>query len=215
MKKPAPFLLTAALLNACAGGTPSAPTPTSAVEAAVAGAPVVTPSQEPVKSDPVPAGPYLFYEDFEHGQDRWTMPAAGSAAGWRVLHAHTCDGDYTMLYGQDAQAPFSGPAAESVLALNAPLDLTGAKKPVLKYDVKGEAVPDSAGSITAELKAPGGDWQAVGRISHANHAYAASVVSDLTPWVGQQVQLRFRADLAASSQTTGLYLDDIAVIEPQ
>jgi hypothetical protein len=181
--------------------------------AGCAPAPVITaatPSPMPpvpvsANSDPVPAGKFLFYEDFENGTDRWELPATG----WQLLNAFTCGGKYTMLL------PDSGQPGESTFTLKQPIDLAKAVKPVLKFDVKGLTTPEDAVVIQAELRPAGKDWQPLGHDARGNHVFVASVAADLTPYVGQAVGLRFHGvTKAGKADSKGMYLDDVAVIEP-
>lgn len=174
-----------------------------------------TPSPR-VYSDVVPAGAFLFHDDLEHGADRWQLPAGSQPVAWRLLKAHSCGGEYTLHFGGALHAWFSGPDSESTLTLATPIDLTSARRPVLKFDVKGDATPASALMLQPELKTASGDWQALDRTLSGDNFYVRSVVIDLARWKGERISLRFRARFTAGeTPTRGLYLDDIAVIEPR
>jgi hypothetical protein len=197
-------------LAACSA---SPPTPPLSVAAP---APASPKAAESVTSDAVPSGAFIFYEDFENGAARWQLPAVTPASEWRLLNAPSCGGMWTMLIGQADRTPFTGPAGESIFTLVAPIDLAKAVKPILKFDVKGLATPEDAVSIQAEVKLATGDWTPIGHPAIGNHAFVGSVVCDLGPFVGKRISLRFRATLKQALQPSyGLYLDDIAVIEPQ
>jgi hypothetical protein len=199
--------LVALLLSGCAAAQPVVP------PAPVASA---TPMPAPVGqqvSDNVPSGAFVFFEDFEAGTGRWTMPPSADV-GWRLLKAHTCTGDFSLLLGKDQQEPFTGSAQDRYVTLATGLDLSKARRPALKYDVLGHALPDGAVSMVVEVRPPGGDWQPLGDQRIADHPFALTFVSELTAWTGKTVDLRFHGtvkDVAEPSK--GLYLDQIAVIE--
>jgi len=180
-------------------------------------APATSPTSLPVaKSDAVPAGAFVFFEDFEQGTARWQLPAGTEPVAWRLLNALTCGGKYTMLIGQDNQVPFAAAEGESVLTLKSPLDLTRAVRPQLKYDVKGLAYPADALTIQAEIQPSGEDWRPWGRAVNGAFVFMGSVVADLTPYAGKSVGLRFRARFKpAGEPAKGMYLDDVVVIEPR
>jgi len=88
-------------------------------------------------------------------------------------------------------------------------------KPVLKYDVKGLTSPAEAVSLTVEVRPAGQDWRQVGHGAQGDHVFVASQVADLTPFVGQQLGLRFHGvTRAGKGDSQGMYLDDVDVIEP-
>jgi hypothetical protein len=180
-----------------AGCAPTATLPAPGLSAV--GTPAAT------NADRVPAGKFLFLEDFEGGTARWELPATG----WRLLNAMSCGGLYTMLL------PDAGQPGESVFTLKEPLDLKAASKPVLKFDVKGLTSPEDAVVIQAEVRPEGKDWQPLGHDARGNHVFVASVVADLAPFAGQAVGLRFHGvTKAGKADAKGMYLDDVAVIEP-
>lgn len=174
------------------------------------------PSASPsaVSGDVVPAGAFLFYEDFEQSTDRWTLPDS-PAPGWRLLQAFTCGGAYTMHVGLPEQAPFTPQAGESTFVTARAIDLTKGKTPKLKFDLLGTATPASALTIHPEVREPGGAWTALGAPLTAQYVTMRSIVRDLTPYAGKKIELRFRAVMeAGQAETKGLFLDDIQVIEP-
>jgi hypothetical protein len=191
------------LLSGCAATfpvPPEAPIPSAA-------------SAPQLVSDDVPSGSFVFFEDFEAGTGRWQLPA-GPDLGWRLLKAHTCTGDYSLLLGRDQQEPFTGSAQDSYVTLTNGLDLTRAKNPLLKYDVLGAATPEGAVAMTVEVRPAGGAWQPLGETRLANHNFALSFVSPLTGWAGQKLDLRFHGTIKqVQAPSKGLYLDQIAVIE--
>ena len=114
------------------------------------------------------------------------------------------------------KAQHLGDPGESTFTLKEALDLKTAIKPVLKFDVKGLTSPEDAVVIQAELRPAGQDWQPLGHDARGNHVFVASVVADLQPYAGQTVGLRFRGvTKAGKADSKGMYLDDVAVIEPQ
>lgn len=172
-----------------------------------------SPSRSPV-TERVPAGAFLFFEDFEQGTARWQVPASEGPT-WRLLKSYACGGAFTMHLGLPEQTPYTPTAGEAILALQAPLDLKKGRSPRLKFDVLGTAEPDTAITLWAEARDPGAAWKPLGDPVTANHALMKSLVRDLTPWAGRPVELRFRAVTSAgSAPTKGVYLDDVQVIEP-
>ena len=211
---PRPVLLLALLAAACA--PQAAPPPPGAALPTLA--PVPSPFGPAVSygSDPLPAGSFVFFEDFERGADRWTLPDPAAPVAFRVANVRACGGLYTILLGRADLAPYAPDAGEHVLALAAPLDLTKARRPFLKYDVKGTTTPATALDLVAEVRGADGAWTPVGRRVRGGYVFMASIGADLTPWAGQAVGLRFRAALApGTAPTEGFYLDDVQVIEPR
>lgn len=193
------------LLPGCAAATPAvAPSPTQASS---------DPLAPNLVSDVVPPGSFLFFEDFEAGTGRWQLPAAADL-GWRLLKAHTCTGEYSLLLGKDGQEPFTGSAQDSYVTLATGLDLSKATNPLFKYDVLGKASPDGAVSCSVEVRTKDGDWKPLGEPRVANHAFALTYVSPLAEFVGQTVDLRFHGKIdQVQAPSKGLYLDQVAVIE--
>lgn len=216
----APLILLATLAAACS--PPGASVPAGqAVVAAASAAPTQAPTASPAAqitngSDPLPAGAFLFYEDFERGYDRWALPDASAAVTFRPLNAPTCGGLWSILLGTADHARYVPTAGEHLLALKAPLDLTTAKKPFLKYDVKGVTFPAEAIDVRAEIRGEDGVWTPIGRRVTGDYVFMASIGADLSAWVGKRIGLRFRAVVTAGSgPSKGMYLDDVQVIEPR
>jgi hypothetical protein len=162
-----------------------------------------------------PAGAFLFYEDFEHGALRWDLTRSGGPVGWYLLNASNCGGLYTMALGlKDQKAGKLTEGGWSVLT-GPWIDLRKAKKPVLKFDVKGEVTPAEAVTVYTEVSKDGRAWQQVGYPTQARYMLMQTRVADLKAYVGTKVQLRFRAVWTPSrTDSKGLFLDDIHVIEP-
>lgn len=197
-------------------GCAAAIAPAPAVETATVGAPMaIAPLASARPAAVVPAGAFLFYDDFEHGTSHWSFPSpAPQDVAWRLLHEHTCTGDYSMMVGRDGRDPFLGPAPDATLTLVDPLDLRTAHAPVLKYDVLGEAVPADGVELQTEIQVGNGDWQTLDQPVVAGFDYARTYATDLTPWAGQQIHLRFRASVKAMARSLpAVYLDEVGVIE--
>jgi hypothetical protein len=166
--------------------------------------PAASPTPPP-GADKVQPGKFLFYEDFENGTDKWELPATG----WQILAAYSCGGKYSMLL------PDAGKPGTTTFTLKEPLDLAKAVKPFLKYDVKGLTNPATAVEVRAEIQPAGKAWLAIGHASQGDHAFVASQVADLVPYVGQAVGLRFVGTTRdGTADSKGMFLDDVAVIEP-
>lgn len=167
----------------------------------------------PTAAPPALSGSYLFFEDFEHGITKWTLPSPGPV-GWRQLKSASCGGDYTALFGADQQATFSSVTTTSDLTLAQPIDLTKAMHPWLTYQLLGTSDPASALTIEAQIDAGDGNWQTVGQTAQGSYAQMGTLVVNLAPYVGKKVGLRFHAESQATATSgKGLQLDDIAVIE--
>lgn len=206
--------LLALLAAGCAepAAAPVAPS-ASALPSLIASVPTPAPTAKPALA--VPAGAFLFFEDFERGVDRWELPEGAEKPQWRQLQAYTCGGAYTMLLGRPKASPYVPAEGASILALKAPIDLKKAVKPVLKFDVVASATPADALTVQPEVKAGEGDWQPLGEAVTASYPLMLPIVRELTPYVGQAIALRFRATMrAGSGETRGFYLDDVHVIEP-
>ena len=210
------LLLLALLAAACGPQEAAPPAPPAPALPTLAPAPTPFGPAAGYGSDPLPTGAFVFYEDFERGFDRWTLPDAAAPVTFRQLNAPTCGGLWTILLGTADHAPFVPTAGEHVLALKAPIDLGKARRPYFKYDVKGTTRPEAALDLVAELRGRDGAWTPVGRRVRGGYVFMASIGADLTAWAGQLVDLRFRAVLAdGEGPSGGLYLDDIQIIEPR
>jgi hypothetical protein len=186
-----------------------------AAPVAPAGSPVPSPSPSTGISPSQLTGAFLFYEDFEKGMDRWAIAGPDGPVGWHLLKAYACGGLYSMLMGQADQTPFTAGAGEYTLTLKALLDLTRAKRPHLRYDVKGLATPETAFAFQPEARRPGGDWQPIGDRSTARFVLVNTLAADMTAFAGGTAELRFRVvSRPADAPTKGMYLDDVQVIEP-
>lgn len=206
-------LLVLSLLLAGCAPTPAPPPPPPAPTLAP---PPAIGAAADYGSDKVPAGAFVFFEDFEKGFERWAMPDPSAAVAFRPLEAPACGGLWTVLLGTRDHAPFTPTAGEHVLASKAPIDLSKAVRPFLKYDVKGVTHPAEALDLTAEVKGADGTWTPVGRRVRGGYVFMASIGADLTAWAGQRIELRFRATLGPTSEPTqGFYLDDVLIIEPR
>ena len=212
------LLAAPAWLAACPTLCPAPPGPQASSAAVVQASPYVPPGPLPTArtySDVVPAGAFLFFDNLEKGAGLWQLPDGPDAIAWRLLNAHTCGGEYTLHFGAERHAFFTTPAGDSVVTLIKPIDLTKAQRPVLKFDVRGDALPPSALSLQPELKTATGAWQALDRKLTGDNVFVRTVVIDLAAWKGEAVNLRFRATFTPTTgPTRGLYLDDVAVIEP-
>ena len=182
--------------------------------------PVKSPPSRAFVDEPKPtvvlAGTFLFYEDFEHGTARWRWSGGTPQVHWLLLNARTCGGEYTMLMGQPNQAPFTTARGTAWLTLLPPVDLRKAHRPHLTYDIKTQATPDDALTLQPQARAVGGRWRSVGAIARAHYALVFTRFADLTAFVGKRVELRFEVRFRPmASRTTGLYLDNVQIIEPQ
>ena len=206
-------------------GCQAAPAPAPAASNAVAdldlpgfgATPGPTPTPDPGDAIPnVPlAGSFLFFEDFEHGDARWTLAGGANGIGWLLLHAPACGGDYTMLMGRPDQAPFAGASGEAVLTDTAGIDLTTARDPYMSYDVMGSFEPATAFTLTPELQDATGSWQPLGTPLAGRYPTVKTRIVLLKPYCGQVVHLRFRASFQAPyAATKGFYLDNVQVVEP-
>jgi hypothetical protein len=181
---------------------------------------VPTPTPRPLAGTlPPVAGAFLFYEDFEKGMagmKRWTISGPARDVAWRLLEARTCGGQFTMHLGRPKQATFQAARGDSYLTLSAPLDLRTAKKPTLKYDVKGVANPPEAVRYQAEIRPAGGKWTPLGPVIEGRFVLMQSIYLDISRYAGQPLGLRFHAWTQPGREPSkGLYLDDVFVIEPQ
>lgn len=212
------LLLLPLLLAACAPAPAGAPAAGGPTPPAATLAPPPSPFGPAVDygSDKVPPGSFVFFEDFERGFDRWAMPDPKAQVAFRPLNALACGGLWTIMLGPEGGAEFTPAPGEHVLALKAPLDLTKARAPFLKYDVKGESSPAEALDLVAEIRGTDGAWTPVGRRVRGGYVFMASIGADLTAWAGQPVGLRFRATFApGAGPMKGFMLDDVQVIEPR
>jgi hypothetical protein len=181
----------------------------------------VTPASTPVPSPSTGISPsqltgaFLFYEDFEKGMDRWAIAGPTGPVGWRLLKAYACGGLYSMLMGQDDQAPYTAASGDYTLTLRQPVDLGKAKRPHLRYDVKGLATPETAFAFQPEARRPDGEWQPIGERSTARFVLVNTLAANMSAFAGGPAELRFRVVAAPSdTPTKGMYLDDVQVIEP-
>lgn len=165
---------------------------------------------------PMALGKKLFHEDFE--EDRPTFRASGtrSGVGWHRLRAAACGGRYTMVLGRAFNDVFTNAPATADLTLVKPLDLRRTRHPRLQYDLKGITYPPDLVEIRPWVRRPGGRWQAIGAVGQARYMFVATFTADLTPFRGGKLELRFRGVVKAGNKPNkGMYLDDIAVVEPR
>jgi hypothetical protein len=122
-----------------------------------------------------------------------------------------------MQVGVEGFKPFEPMPVECVLTEDATFSLAGTSRPHLRFSVFGVAYPPDSLRLQAEVReADQGEWAPVGTPVRARHYRTVVWNGDLTPWVGREIQVRFRAMLAPGDQPTrGLLLDDVSVIEPQ
>ena len=213
-------LLTAlGALGACKGeeqGATGSPSPTAVAStlSLSAALPSPTPDSTLPRMAPEIAGAFLFYEDFERGRDKWAISGGAKGVGWHHLKAATCGGLYTMVLGEAKNPPTRFAQGEALLTLKQPIDLRKAKSAQLQYDIKGSLKPADAATIVAEARSPGGAWKAIAPPATARFPLVVTFTADLSPWLGQQVELRFRGSTKpAAEPSKGFYLDDIHVIE--
>ncbi|MEB3222904.1 MAG: hypothetical protein VKS61_12580 [Candidatus Sericytochromatia bacterium] len=217
LRLPQPGLATLALaLGACAGppvNLATALSPTPSPRPITIPSPMATPPALP--SDVPRAGAFLLHEDFERGLSRWVPEGGTGAVGWQLLNATTCGGEWTMLLGRADWRLFQGLRGEAVLRLRAPLDLRAARRPILWYDVRGEATAPEAIVLQPEVSRDGQAWQPVGKAADGRYRFVTKHHAELTAHRGAEVQLRFRAAFdVGTTATKGLLLDDIQVLEP-
>jgi hypothetical protein len=160
----------------------------------------------------VPAGAFLFSEDFE--QDK------RYARNWRItnpkcitrLQASTCGGLYTMalLYTKGESKRETG-----YLSCVQPIDLRKAKKPLFKYDIRGVITPKNAATITAEVSLDNKLFKPFETQALAQYPLMRSRGGYLK--AGRIYYIRFKAqiqfDAMTRSDDKGLLLDDVQVIE--
>lgn len=159
-------------------------------------------------------GAFLYYEDFERGLDKWTVSGGEGDWGWHLLNAKTCGGLFTMHLGHKKHQSLTPKATDGFVTFKTPIDLRKAKNPVLKFDVKGSAVPYDAATYQTQVRQPGGAWKTLGPAIDARFPMVRSIYLDLRPYKGSKLELRFHGKLKPSAKPTlGLYLDDIHVIE--
>lgn len=174
------------------------------------------PSRDPADVPPPGAlsGAFLFFEDLEHTGDRWALAGASGGVGFHRLKAPACGGLYTLHVGRADHAPFTPLPLKTTATLKAPLDLTKAKRPLLRYDVKGEFSPIGALSLQPYVQVDGGAWQPLGKPALGRYPTVMTRFVLLTPYAGHKVRLRFEATMkAGTGKTKGYYLDDIYVME--
>lgn len=159
-------------------------------------------------------GAFLYYEDFERGVAKWAFAGGQGEWGWHLLNAKTCGGLFTMHLGPKRHQLLAPRSAEGYVSYKTPLDLRKAQNPVLKFDVKGTAVPHDALSYQVQVRRPGAAWKTLGPVIDARFPMVRSIYMDLRPYKGGLLELRFHGRIKPSATPTlGLYLDDIHVIE--
>ena len=216
-----------AILAACVAFAPGEgaeaahPTPTASLQVAAApgmnlsGAlPSPTPDRTLPSMKPEIAGSFVFYEDFEKGVAKWTPSVGKSGVGFHLLKAATCGGLYTMVLGEDKNPPTKFAHEDVLLTLKAPIDLRKVKKAQLQYDLKGDVTPPESATIIAELRPVGGKWKQVAPKATARFPLVVTFTAELDPYLGKQVELRFRGVTKPARQAgKGFYLDDVHVVQ--
>ncbi len=166
--------------------------------------------------DQVVLGRVLFWEDFETDLSRWTIDGSAGGARWLRLEGNFCGGAFTMLFGLPERAEFATGSGQSTLTLADPIDLSEARRPQLKYDVRGISYPQDGVMVQPEARRPGGDWDPVGPVTVSRYpsdmGYRAA---DLSSYAGGEVEIRFKAYLSPLERPTrGMMLDDVKILEP-
>jgi hypothetical protein len=214
-----------AILVAVAAFTPGEgaeaanPTPTASLQVAALDLSGALPSPTPDRSLPAGmkpeiAGSFVFYEDFEKGVAKWTPSVGKSGVGFHLLKAATCGGLYTMVLGEAKNPPTKFASEEVLLTLKAPIDLRKVKKAQLQYDLKGDVTPPDSAAIIAEMRPVGGTWKPVAPKATARFPLVVTFTAELDPYLGKQVELRFRGITKPAKQAgKGFYLDDVHVVQ--
>ncbi|HEY9720412.1 MAG TPA: hypothetical protein V6D47_00245 [Oscillatoriaceae cyanobacterium] len=209
-------LLAGLLLVGCSANAPDAENAVSSLNLpGFDNTPTAVSDGEPSPDVPL-TGAFLFFDDFEHGTRKWTIGGGSANPHWALLHAPTCTGAYVMHLGKPDVSNFTPAAGEQTLTLVAPIDLTGAKRPQLTYDVLGSDDPQNAIVVQPEVQVDGGAWTPVGTPALARYDLTRTRFADLTAYDGKRVLLRFDTVLEPSGAATkGMFLDNVQVIEPQ
>ncbi|MCX6521145.1 MAG: M36 family metallopeptidase [Actinobacteria bacterium] len=163
------------------------------------------------------------HEDFEHGTDRWLRTHTAGTIDWTAsgVAAHT------GVLGARVDGTTSASAV--VLGLAEPVTVTGAH-PTLRFLHQFDTERQSDGGIV-ELSTNGVTWADLGPAFVRNgytHQLASGPnpiaprpaftgssggvvesVADLTPWIGQQVRIRFRFGSDNGVASTGWRVDDV------
>jgi hypothetical protein len=164
-------------------------------------------------------GRFVFYEDFERGQasmKKWVVSGDRHPIGWHLLNASTCGGLFTLAVDRSDHKKFHAEkAGQSVVTYTDWIDLRKAKKPYLKYDVKGLLSPEDAVTVTPEASRDGKRWTAIGPTTLARYKMMRSRLCELAPYAGGRFRLRFRAEWKPFvTPTAGFYVDDVHIVEP-
>ncbi len=165
------------------------------------------------------------HEDFEHGTDRWTLTRTGTTSNWIANGLAARSGVLGAL------ADGSPSAGTSSLQLAAPVSVTGAH-PTLRFQHLFTTERQSDGGIV-ELSTNGTTWADLGpafvsggythQLVGGSNPLAprpaftgqsggnVNSVADLTPWIGQQVWIRFRFGSDSSVESVGWFVDDVTL----
>lgn len=197
------------------------PTPTTSLGTAtgpgmsLSGAlPSPTPDRTLPSMKPEMAGSFVFYEDFEKGSAKWVLGVGKSGVGFHHLKAATCGGLYTMVLGEAKNPPTNFAKEEVYLTLRTPIDLRKVKKSQLQYDLKGDVTPPDSATIIAELRPVGGRWRVIAPKATARFPLVVTFTAELDPYLGKQIELRFRGVTKPAKQPgKGFYLDDVHVVQ--
>jgi uncharacterized repeat protein (TIGR01451 family) len=163
------------------------------------------------------------HEDFEHGTDRWHRTHTAGTIDW------TASGVAAHVGVLGARVDGAASASAVALELADPVTVTGAH-PTLRFLHQFDTERQSDGSIV-ELSTNGTTWADLGP-SFVVHGYTHQLaagpnpiaprpaftgssggvvesVADLTPWIGQQVRIRFRFGSDNGVASTGWRVDDV------
>jgi hypothetical protein len=197
------------------------PAPTASAPMSLAEAlPSALPSTVLPSMPPPTAGRFVFFDDFENGTAKWQVDEGKGGLGWHHIKSKSCGGLYTMVLGTPHNDPFKSDAFKggqvtAYLGTAKPIDLKGAHKPQLQFDLKGYTTPKEVLTIQPEVRPAGGAWQPVGAPATAQFPVVVTFTADLTPYAGQAVDLRFKGTIKGNDQPNkGVFLDDVHVVEP-
>ena len=156
----------------------------------------------------------LFWDDFEHGTAKWSLPPNGAGVAWgTVVNSFTSP---THSLTDSPQGRFA-PNVVSIAQTAAPIDVTGVSALVIEFAMRTRTQRKSD-YFYLDYRVDGGPWVEIDRPGKSEGWNGNG------PWVrwtlpetlsaGSALDLRLRLVTDATKDRDGIYVDDVAVQAP-
>jgi murein tripeptide amidase MpaA len=158
----------------------------------------------------------LVADDAESGPAQWV--ATGTGQVWDSTSTDAYDGGFSFA---DSRAGNSSNSTNSYFTLSSPVDLTNAENPRMTFSAKW-SIEEGFDYARVQASTNGTTWTNLtgeyttiqaGQPSYSGSRHWVRERIDLTPYIGQQIQVRFFYHTDGGLPGDGFYFDDFAVVE--